>query len=475
MSLLNLILNVMQHHSTQDPLQFIYQQVILALAQRVTVLQQHSLGSSALSPKTWPFDISFLPPETHLVGGSVRDALLERHSDYLDLDFVMPQGAVETAATIARHYRAGFVLLDAERQIARVVFRQGTADFAQQVGDSLEADLFRRDFTMNAIAYNPHTLELIDPLNGCLDLERCIVRMVSAENLAEDPLRLLRAYRQAAQLGFTMQPETAAAARKLAPHLKTIAAERVQSEFHYLLTSSRGPAQLKAAWEAGLLSGWFESAGLSSLDKIDRMETLFQLLKSDWPLLRERIGQPIRAQSSSKSEPKKNVEMSGGRKSSWLTMAKLASLMPDDVTIAETQLWQLKYSRSEIHAVLAVLKTLPKLQALLETAPDSRRAQYALFQQVGVVFPALCMQALASGIEMAALRPLINRYLDPEDVVAHPVPVLSGQDLMSHLNLPPSPQIGRLLAALQIARAEGLIETQSEAIGFARRILEQES
>lgn len=457
------------------------------MAQRVTVLQQHSLGSSALSPKTWPFDIGFLPPETHLVGGSVRDALLERHSDYLDLDFVMPQGAVETAATIARHYRAGFVLLDAERQIARVVFRQGTADFAQQVGDSLEADLFRRDFTMNAIAYNPHTLELIDPLNGCLDLEHCIVRMVSAENLAEDPLRLLRAYRQAAQLGFTMQPETAAAARKLAPQLKTIAAERVQSEFHYLLTSKRGPAQLKAAWEAGLLSGWFESAGLLSLEKIDRLETLFQLLKSDWPLLHDLISQPIRAQSSNKSEQKKNVEMSGGRRSSWLTMAKLASLMPDDVTIAETQLWQLKYSRSEIHAVLTILKTLPKLQALLkaapdmalspnsDTAPDNRRAQYALFQQVGVVFPALCIQALASGIEMAALRPLINRYLDPEDVVAHPVPVLSGQDLMSHLNLPPSPQIGRLLAALQIARAEGLIETQGEAIVFARRILEQES
>jgi tRNA nucleotidyltransferase (CCA-adding enzyme) len=457
------------------------------LAQRVTVLQQHSLGSSALSPKTWPFDIGFLPPETHLVGGSVRDALLERHSDYLDLDFVMPQGAVETAATIARHCRAGFVLLDAERQIARVVFRQGTADFAQQVGDSLEADLFRRDFTMNAIAYNPHTLELIDPLNGCLDLEHCIVRMVSAENLAEDPLRLLRAYRQAAQLGFTMHPETAAAARKLAPQLKTIAAERVQSEFHYLLTSKRGPAQLKAAWEAGLLSNWFESAGLLSLEKIDRLETLFQLLKSDWPLLHDLINQPIRAQSSNKSEPKKNVEMSGGRRSSWLTMAKLASLMPDDVTIAETQLWQLKYSRSEIHAVLTVLKTLPKLQALLnaapdmalspnsDTAPDNRRAQYALFQQVGVVFPALCIQALASGIEMAALRPLINRYLDPEDVVAHPVPVLSGQDLMSHLDLPPSPQIGRLLAALQVARAEGLIETQGEAIAFARRIVEQES
>ena len=108
------------------------------MAQVLTVLQHHTLGSSALSPRTWPFEIDFLPPQAYLVGGSVRDALLERHSDYLDLDFVMPEGAVETAATIARHYRAGFVLLDAERQIARVVFPQGTADFAQQVGDSLE-------------------------------------------------------------------------------------------------------------------------------------------------------------------------------------------------------------------------------------------------------------------------------------------------------------------------------------------------
>ncbi len=409
------------------------------------------------------------------MGGSVRDALLERHSDYLDLDFVMPQGAVETAETIARHYRAGFVLLDAERQIARVVFRQGTADFAQQVGDSLEADLFHRDFTMNAIAYNPHTLELIDPLNGCLDLEHCTVRMVSAENLAEDPLRLLRAYRQAAQLGFTIHPDTAVAARTLASQLSTIAAERVQSEFHYLLTSARGPAQLEAAWEAGLLSDWFESAGRLSLEQVDRMENLFQQLKLDWPLLYERIGQPIRAQSNSKHEPKKTVDPSGGRKGSWLTMAKLASLIADDVTKAEAQLWRLKYSRSEIHAVLTVLKALPKLQLLLQTDPDSRRDQYGLFQQVGVVFPALCIQALASGIEIAALRPLINRYLDPEDVVAHPVPVLSGQDLMSHLGLPPSPQIGRLLTALQIARAEGLIATQDDAIGFARRILEQES
>jgi tRNA nucleotidyltransferase (CCA-adding enzyme) len=454
------------------------------LAQRVTVLQNHTLGSSALSPQTWPFDIAFLPPATHLVGGIVRDALLERHSDYLDLDFVMPQRAVETAETIARHYKAGFVLLDAERQIARVVFRQGTADFAQQVGDSLESDLRRRDFTMNAIAYNPHTLELFDPLQGCLDLERCIVRMIAAENLEEDPLRLLRAFRQAAQLGFTMDPATAKAARQLAPHLKTIAAERVQSEFHYLLSSAKGTAQLRAAWEAGLLESWFESSTIESIATIERLDALFLQLRSDWPLVRDWVGQHIRTQPNpNKKEPaltSKVIEPSGSLRS-WLTIAKLTCLMPsapdnittDNITLAETQLWNLKYSRSEIHAVLTVLKTLPQLQKLLRENPDDRRSQYHLFQQVGHVFPALFMMALAIGIDMTALRALMNRFLDPEDVVAHPLPVLSGQDLMQSLNLPPSPQVGRLLSALQIAKAEGIIDNRDSAIAFARSILER--
>ncbi len=392
----------------------------------------------------------------------------------------MPQGAVETAETIARHYRAGFVLLDAERQIARVVFRQGTADFAQQVGPSLESDLRRRDFTMNAIAYNPHTLELFDPLQGCLDLERCIVRMISPLNLEEDPLRLLRAFRQAAQLGFTMDPATAEAARQLAPEIQTIAAERVQSEFHYLLSSAKGTAQLRAAWDAGLLKKWFEHASIESMDTLKRLDELFLELRSDWPLVRDLISQHIRAQPKQghKKEPDsthKTMEPSGSLRS-WLTIAKLTCLLPSatilhNLNLAETQLWELKYSRSEIHAALTVLRSLPQLQDLLQTNPDDRRAQYHLFQQVGPVFPALFITALATGTDMTALRALMNRFLDPEDVVAHPLPILSGQDLMQSLNLPPSPQIGRLLSALQVAKAEGKITDRDSAIAFAQSLL----
>ncbi|HBW90708.1 MAG TPA: [cytidine(C)-cytidine(C)-adenosine (A)]-adding enzyme, partial [Cyanobacteria bacterium UBA11149] len=86
------------------------------------------------------------------VGGAVRDSLLSRRSDYLDLDFVLPVDAIKIARSLANRYKAGFVVLDKERQIARVVFEAATVDFAQQEGESIETDLYRRDFTINAIA-----------------------------------------------------------------------------------------------------------------------------------------------------------------------------------------------------------------------------------------------------------------------------------------------------------------------------------
>ena len=82
--------------------------------------------------RSLPFSVEELPSDTCLVGGAVRDALLQRQSQYIDFDFVLPERAVETAREISQRYKAGFVVLDPERHIARVVFPQGTLDFAQQ-------------------------------------------------------------------------------------------------------------------------------------------------------------------------------------------------------------------------------------------------------------------------------------------------------------------------------------------------------
>jgi tRNA nucleotidyltransferase (CCA-adding enzyme) len=441
---------------------------------------------SVLSPEAWPFGLEWLPVPAYMVGGAVRDALLERRREYLDLDFVMPEGAVKTARAIARYYQAGFVLLDAERQIARVVFKNATADFAKQEGETLEIDLHRRDFTINAIAYNPHTQELIDPLQGGADLQQGIIRMVSPTNLQDDPLRLLRGYRQASQLGFAIQPETRATLRELAPFLCQIAAERVRVELAYLLGSPQGTPWLKAAWEDGILR-WVlhDNVTAANLELVAAIDRSSVRLGEIWPQLAVELSSGVQG-------------LAAAAKSSWMAIAKLASLIisyreaeptllrfqaepGSEIVVNYTRggiavenssveefLRQMKYSLPEIRGVTTILKCLPRLQGF----PMSVREQYFLFREVGVVFPALVAVAVAMGTSVDAIAPLIHRYLTPDDLVAHPIPLVTGKDLIQAFNLPSGPKLGWLLTEIQLARIEHKISTFDEAIQFAAELLE---
>jgi tRNA nucleotidyltransferase (CCA-adding enzyme) len=388
-----------------------------------------------------------------LVGGAVRDALLQRQRDYLDLDFVLPEAAVEIAKKIANYYHAGFVVLDRQRQIARVVFPQGTVDFARQEGDCLTTDLRRRDFTVNAIAYNPYTAELIDPLGGLADLRCRVLKMVSATNLADDPLRLLRAYRQAAQLDFTIEAETRAAIRKLVPLLAKVAAERVQMELGYLLSHSHGSYWLAEAWKDGLLQPWFPTA---TTEKIERLATVDRATEFLSEIIRNETGDSTFAVTSKASQT-----------------AKLASLVSSEPALAELELMNLKYARSEMRAVVTALKYLPYLHS--EAPLMSLREQYFLFLEAGDIFPILALLALASeGDAKGTLRDckqilsLVRRYYNPNDPVAYPQPLVTGHDLLEHLKIAPGPRIGKLLTEIQIAHLEGKVSSKEEALKFAK-------
>lgn len=401
--------------------------------------------SSALSPNSWCFDLAWIPQNAYLVGGAVRDALLKRESEYLDLDFVL-QGAVNIARKMASHYKAGFVLLDADRQIARVVFKQATVDFAQQQGETLEEDLYRRDFTVNAIAYNPYTQEIIDPLQGYKDLQNRVMRMVSKANLQDDPLRLLRAYRQAAQLGFAIAPDTQATIRDLSPLLNKIAPERVRVELNYLLNSSSGTPWLKTAWEDGLINNWFSHATQKSY------ETLALVDSAAFSFPQLPLFQPL----------------SDTVKTTWLAIAKIACLV-SSLESAEIELQQLTYSRAEIRAVTTALKVLPQLP--IKADDLSLKEQYLLFRQAGAVFPVLAVLAVANGTQKNTLIPLIARYLTPSDSVAHLQLLVNGKDLMEALKIAPSPVVGELLNEIAIAQIEGKISTPAQAIELAATLL----
>ncbi|MEM9449301.1 MAG: CCA tRNA nucleotidyltransferase [Cyanobacteria bacterium P01_E01_bin.6] len=419
-------------------------------------------GSRALSPQCWPFDLDWLPETAYLVGGSVRDGLLQRTSSHLDLDFVLPSKAIETAQAIAHHYHTGFVVLDQEHHIARVVFDQVTVDFAQQVGDSLESDLHRRDFTINAIAYHPHTQTLIDPLEGQSDLHQHVIRMISHENLEEDPLRLLRAYRQAAQLGFHLDPDTDVAIGKLAAFLQRVAPERVYSELSYLLSHPSGTHQLFHVFDNHLLRVWLSNASRQSIQYIQAIDQAVEQMVAIWPEIKQALFQWPRDQHHAAG---------GGR--SWLKIAKLACLVHPEIAIAEAELRQLKCSRLEIQSVLLVLRQMPMIGSGA-IAHFSRREQFFLFKDLGEVFPAVAAMAIAHGISIDGMASLIDRFLTPDDPVAHPQPIVTGRDLMTHLKLSPGPEVGRLLSRIQIAQADGCIHSAPEALALAQQLLSGE-
>lgn len=410
-------------------------------------------SNSPLSPQTWPFSLELLPPSAYMVGGAVRDALLKRRSAYLDLDFVVATESIQTAKKLANYYKAGFVVLDAQRQIARVVFDNATVDFALLEGERLETDLQRRDYTINAIAYNPRTEELIDPLQGYADLQAGLIRMVSCRNLQDDPLRLLRAYRQAAQLGFTIEPETQATIRQLAPLLSEIAAERVRVEFGYLLGMSQGTPWLIAAYQDNLLSVWFPSVTSEKLEQLLAVENWVEKLGNIW----EKLGNEIQE------------AVSDTLKTSWLSLAKLACLVSSDPQQAEAELINLKYSRAEIKSVTCALKALPKIEA----GEMSLSEQYFFFLEARKNFPAVGALAIPERVQLDVISNLIERYLNPDDQVAHPTGLVTGTELMAALNLASGQQIGLLLTQIQLARIEGKISTPTEAIKLASQLLDK--
>ena len=174
------------------------------------MISKHTLLSNDLfgdlNPKDWPISLADLPPGSALVGGSVRDGLLNKLSQKPDLDFVIPIETIKFSKNLSKKINATFIKLDEKRDIARLVINGWTLDFARQVGKNLEDDLLRRDFRINAIALKlSEKPEIFDPIGGMDDLKNKKIVAISEKNLIDDPLRILRGFRLMCELGFELE------------------------------------------------------------------------------------------------------------------------------------------------------------------------------------------------------------------------------------------------------------------------------
>lgn len=199
--------------------------------------------------------------EAYAVGGCVRDSLLGRTPD--DWDITTSAKPQEVKALFPRTVDTGLqhgtvtVLLGREGFEVTTYrvdgkYEDGRHPSGVTFTASLAEDLKRRDFTVNAMAYSEET-GLVDLFGGMEDIGAGIIRCVgdAGERFGEDALRIMRAVRFAAQLGYTIDGETERAARRLAGSLRRISAERIRTELVKLLVSAH-PDYLRNAWKLGI-------------------------------------------------------------------------------------------------------------------------------------------------------------------------------------------------------------------------------
>ncbi|MCD7882677.1 MAG: CCA tRNA nucleotidyltransferase [Lachnospiraceae bacterium] len=201
--------------------------------------------------------------EAYVVGGCVRDSLLGRKPQDWDITTSASPEQVKQlfGRTIDTGIQHGTVTVMDEKDGFEVttyrvdgVYEDGRHPKQVTFTASLREDLMRRDFTINAMAYSPSD-GLVDLFNGVDDLRTAQIRCVGdpKERFGEDALRMLRAVRFAAQLGFSVTEDVLAAIRELSGTLRKVSAERIQAELIKLLVSPR-PDWLRLAYECGITS-----------------------------------------------------------------------------------------------------------------------------------------------------------------------------------------------------------------------------
>ena len=228
--------------------------------------------------------------ELYLVGGSLRDALLERVAE--DLDFatnarpadikriVDPLGSVftmgEQYGTIGLHVEAHRFEITTFRS---EVYDDGSRKPRVEFGDDLETDLSRRDFSINAMALDIGTGQIIDPFGGLVDLARQELRTPLAPEIAfsDDPLRMLRLYRFSATLGFECDPDAERAAQEMSARISIVSAERIRDELSKLIVGDFPARGLRGVVRAGLADSF-----LPELVTLSEQQDPFHRHKDVW-------------------------------------------------------------------------------------------------------------------------------------------------------------------------------------------------
>lgn len=371
------------------------------------------------------------PDALYAAGGAVRDLLLGRR--VTDIDLVVEADAIETVgralpdARVASHARfrtarvtAGGVRIDVATARTETYAHPGA--LPKVAPADIEADLARRDFSVNAMALRlSGKPALLDPCGGRDDVAGRLIRVLHDRSFIDDPTRILRAYRYAGRLGFSLEPETARLACEAAAHLAAVGGARLRREIELTFAEPDGAAALEAMQAAGVLDAIHPALRWSAA-----------------------AGAGLRGHRGTAHAPL-----------GFALLAARASVA-ECVSLAA----RLSLKRDEAAAVAA----MPRLReaALTLRRPGARPSGVAVVLDR---FPAAAVEAFAAIGDDAIARALAARYLESW---RSKKPLLTGADLQA-MGVPLGPQIARGLQLLRAAKLDGLADSRDDERALAAR------
>jgi len=459
--------------------------------------------------------------QSYLVGGFVRDVMLGR--DTADIDIAVAADALEIAPRVADAFGGKYVLLDETNRIGRVVLTdkdRWEIDFST-FENSIEQDLGRRDFTIDAIAVNLELLvkggteiQLIDPFHGEVDLRNAVIKVVTENAFESDAARLLRAVRLAAELGFTIDEETEVLIQRYSHLISSVAGERAREELLRLLAVPQAEQLLLYLDKLGLLTSLIPE--LAQMKRVNQpkehfwdvfdhsvrvvVAVDFLLRQGKWEYADE--GVLTYAPWSETLAQYFDQAVSSG--STRRTLLKMAALLHDiakpqtkaidasgrmrflghpneGAIIASGILERLRFSAREIKLVETMVKHHLRPVQMSHGELPSHRAIYRYFRDtddagIDTLFLSLADHLATRGPKLIPshwqghtriVEYVLDQRFNKETLVVPPK-LVDGHDLISVFGMSPGPRIGELLEIVREAQASGELTTREEILSFIR-------
>jgi poly(A) polymerase len=461
----------------------------------------------------------------YLVGGAIRDLLLRRPLGK-DFDFAI-MGEVESlvkevAQEIGGHAFSLDEIFGTWRVVLKKKKKRTELDFSALQGKDIIEDLRQRDFTVNSIAVNLQDLAspgapcFIDPVDGLGDLKRRILRANSEESIRRDPLRMLRAFRFASTLQFSVEEETLKMIHRNRDLIRRSAGERIRTEFFMALGEEGAGSFLRKLHQAGLLGeifpevrGWDNlhlgtDRALSLLDHalrtVEAAEFIFTHLADLYPSGIDFL----------KSHFSQNEEEGIFRGALFKFTAffhdsgKIAAASQDGGTEAPRFLdhdregekintaigRRLKLSRRSLRIISDLTRQHMRIQSLAKAQEVTGRAKYRLFQDLGREGIDLALLAFSNAMasspspfrwpfspgmseevkKIKKITEVLLCYYFEEFTRRPGKPLLTGRHIMETLGIPQGEVVGLLLNKLREAEISGQVRTRGEALKFLKNI-----